>query len=93
MNRVFTLVITDSAYMDVHCFYGDSPPLVEQMLSQIDFTRSAELVRLLEQLREKISCHKHADYTALKYTDANKEYLFHMKCHHPEEAGFKLIDS
>lgn len=84
--KVFTLVITDSSYMDVHCFYGEQAPLVEQMLPEIaDFEKSDAFKDLLTQLRSKINCSKHGDYAALKYTDCGKEYLFHMKCHHLDE--------
>ncbi len=85
--------MTDGSFMDVQVFYGESPPIVEQMLSRIDFDKTDELVNVLTQLRRQLNCKTKDDYAVLHYHDCGKNYLFHMKCHSPSEQDYTLQET
>jgi hypothetical protein len=92
--KVWTLVITNGSYMDVEVFYGDNPPLPNTMVSRIDFDENPTLLKLLTELCTKFTVKsQNQDYFIAIYYNAGSKYIFHLKCHIPEDCGFTLTGS
>lgn len=92
--KVWTLVITNGSYMDVEVFYGDIPPLPQIMVARIDFNENPTLLQLLTELCSKFTAQtKGQDYYVATYDDAGSKYMFHLKCHMPEDCGFTITGS
>lgn len=94
MIKVWTLVITDNQYMEVQVFYGEEPPIPEQMIAKIDFSQNDHLKNLLINLRERLNLKpdNQAMVTA-HYDDNGKKYLFRLQCDHPQHDGFVVMES
>lgn len=78
--KVYSLVTTDTSYLDVSVFPSEEVPTVDELLKQVDFNRSEALCLVLEILLIKIKPNKD-DYAVASFDDCGLKYMFHLKCH------------
>lgn len=93
MIKVWILVITDNQYMEVQLFYGEDPPIPEQMLAKIDFSETDHIKQVLDQLRSRLAAKaKNQECVTANYDDNGKKYLLRLQCDYPEHDGFVIME-